>query len=159
MVWPIVMGKYGQGPRLAQREAAPASWLSERQHVVQGRLAPSGAFGDQPRCSQGRAANSVLHCSRQHAPPPTRPGIGGGSSEGRRRTESPDPDELSDKRLRVSVPAPSDLHSKDEEALAAAALQFRIRCTLAAWAAFVCRCSGPACPVPWRPACRAASRS
>eukprot|EP00439_Symbiodinium_sp_Y106_P021984 s1128_g2.t1 len=147
MVWPIVMGKYGPGPRLAQREAARASWLSERQHVVQGRLAPSGAFGDQPRCSQGRAANSVLHYSRQHAPPPTRPGIGSGISEGRRRTESPDPDELSDKRLR------------DEEALAAAALQFRMRCTLAAWAAFVCRCSGPACPVPWRPACRAASRS
>ena len=37
---------------------------------VSGRLAPSGAFGDQPRCSQGRAANGVLHCSRQHAPPP-----------------------------------------------------------------------------------------
>ena len=50
----------GQGPRLAQREAARASWLSE--HVVQSRL---GACGDQPRCSQGRAANSVLHCSRQ----------------------------------------------------------------------------------------------
>ena len=101
--------------------------------MVQARFAGSGAFGDQPRRSQGRAANGVLHCSRQHAPPPPAcPGSGGSSSEGRWRTESPDPDELSDKRLRVGVPAPSDLNSKDEEALAAAALQLRVGCALAA---------------------------
>ena len=66
----------------------------------------------------GPCRHSVLHCGRQHAPPPAGTNSGGGSSEGRRRTESPDLDELSDKRLRVSVPAPSDFHSKDEEALA-----------------------------------------
>jgi len=60
----------GRVPRSAQREAARASWLSERQHVAQARFAGSGAFGDQPRRSQCRAANGVLHCSRQHAPPP-----------------------------------------------------------------------------------------
>ena len=49
----------------------------------------------------------------------------GGARRARTRT-------MSDKRLRVSVPATSDLHSKDEEALAAAALQFRVRCVLAA---------------------------
>ena len=114
-----------RAPRSAQREAARASGLSERQHVVQARFAGSGAFGDQPRRSQGRAANGVLHCSRQHAPPPACPGRGGSSSEGWWRPESPDPDELSDKRLRVGVPAPSDLNSKDEEAVAAAALQLR----------------------------------
>ncbi|OLP94906.1 hypothetical protein AK812_SmicGene23032 [Symbiodinium microadriaticum] len=67
----------GRVPRSAQREAARASGLSERQHVVQARFAGSGAFGDQPRRSQGRAANGVLHCSRQHAPPPACPGSGG----------------------------------------------------------------------------------
>ena len=66
----------GRVPRSTQREAARASGLSERQHVVQARLAGSGAFGDQPRRSQGRAANGALHCSRQHAPPPACPGSG-----------------------------------------------------------------------------------
>ena len=122
----------GRAPRSAQREAARASGLRERQHMVQARFAGSGAFGDQPRRSQGRAANGVLHCSRQHAPPPACPGSGGSSSEGWWHTESPDPDELSDTRLRVGVPAPSDVNSKDEEAVAAAALQLRVGCALAA---------------------------
>ena len=44
------------------------------------------------------------HRCRQHAPPPLRPGSGGGSSKGRRRLEGLDADKLSDKTVRVSVP-------------------------------------------------------
>ena len=81
-------------PRLAQREAAQAHGLSERQDTVQGRLEPRGAVGDEPRHSQGRAANGLLHRNWQHAPPPPRPSGGGGSSKGRRRTECPHADEF-----------------------------------------------------------------
>ena len=52
-------------------------------------FAGSGAFGDQPRRSQGRAANGVLHCSRQHAPPPACPLAArraGGARRARTRT-------------------------------------------------------------------------
>eukprot|EP00439_Symbiodinium_sp_Y106_P048804 s4313_g6.t1 len=97
----------GEIPRLAQREAARASWLSERPHVVQGRLAPSGAFGDQPRCSQGRAANGVLHCSRQHAPPPARPSRAGGARRAWTRTS------CRTSACESAFPTPSDLHSKN----------------------------------------------
>ena len=40
---------------------------------------------------------------------------------------SPEADELSDKRLRVGVPAPPDIHCQDEKALAAAALKLPVR--------------------------------
>ena len=123
MVWPNVMAR----PTLSAAGAGSASantWSKAGAH-------PAAPLETSPLCAKRRAANSVAAlqstaCPTTYASRRWRRQLGGAAAHG-----EPAPRRTVGQRLRVGVPAPSTSTAR-RRALAAAALQFRIRCTLAA---------------------------